>query len=72
MTPQQKGFIMNTIKDIIFLIFGSFLLIEGRDRTFAKFPTWLAVLIGLTSFPLLIVTVLLIVAFGMTVKTVKA
>ena len=63
---------MNAIKDIFSLIFGSNLLVEDRDRTFAKFPMWLAVLVGLTSLQLLIVTALLVVAMGMTVKTVKA
>ena len=63
---------MDKIKVIITLIFGSFLLVEGKDRTFAKLPMWLAVLVGLTSLPLLFVTALLVVAFGMTVKTVKA
>jgi len=63
---------MNSLKDIIALIFGSSMLISGKGRTFAKLPTWLVVLMGLVSLPLLIITALLIVAFGMTVKTVKA
>ncbi|MBR5288403.1 MAG: hypothetical protein IKU34_07415 [Clostridia bacterium] len=63
---------MNKIKDIIALLFGSFLLIEGRGRTFAKLPTWLAVVMALACLPLLVITAVLVVAFGMTVKTVKA
>ena len=63
---------MDKIKEIFALIFGSSLLIEGKDRTFAKLPMWLAVVAGLSSLALLFVTALLVVAFGMTVKTVKA
>ena len=63
---------MDKIKEIITLILGGFLLIEGKDRTFAKLPLWLVVVAGLASLPLVFVTALLIVAFGMTVKTVKA
>ena len=63
---------MDKIKEIIALIFGSCLLIEGKDRTFAKLPMWLAVAAGLFSLPLVFVTALLIVAMGMSVKTVKA
>ena len=63
---------MDKIKEIIALIFGSCLLIEGKDRTFAKLPMWLAVAAALLSLPLVFVTALLIVAMGMSVKTVKA
>ena len=63
---------MDKIKEIFALIFGSSLLIEGKDRTFAKLPMWLAIVAGLSSLALLFVTALLVVALGMTVKTVKA
>ena len=49
------------IKEIVSLIFGSRLVVEGTGRTFVKVPMWLAVL-----------TALLVVLFGMRVRVVKA
>ena len=49
------------IKEILSLIFGSQLVVEGTGRTFVKAPMWLAVL-----------TVLLVVLFGMRVRVAKA
>ena len=63
---------MDKIKDILAVVFGGRLIVDGKDRTFAKVPVWLAVLGALTSPQLLIVTALLIVAFGMQVKVAKA
>ena len=63
---------MNTIKDIAALVFGGRLIVDGRDRTFAKAPVWLAVITALLSPQLAIVTALLIVAFGMKVRIAKA
>ena len=45
------------IKEILSLIFGSQLVVEGTGRTFVKTPMWLAVLV---------------VLFGMRVRVVKA
>ena len=61
---------MDKIKDLLAVVLGGRLIIDGKDRTFAKVPMWLAVLGALTSPQLLIVTVLLIV--GMQVKVAKA
>ena len=53
------------IKEILSLIFGSRLVVEGTGRTFVKAPMWLAVLAALASVRLAVLTVLLIVLFGM-------
>lgn len=63
---------MDTIKDIIAVVLGGRLVVDGKDRTFAKAPVWLAVLAALLSPQLAIVTALLIVAFGMKVQIAKA
>lgn len=63
---------MDKIKDIIAVVLGGRLIVDGKDRTFAKAPLWLAVLAALSSPQLLIVTVLLIIAFGMQVKIDRA
>ena len=60
------------IKEIISLIFGSRLVVEGTGRTFVKVPMWLAVLAALASVRLAVLTVLLIVLFGMRVRVAKA
>mgnify|MGYP007014023850 FL=1 len=60
------------IKEIVSLIFGSRLVVEGTGRTFVKVPMWLAVLAALASVRLAVLTVLLIVLFGMRVRVVKA
>lgn len=60
------------IKEIISLIFGSRLVVEGTGRTFVKVPMWLAVLAGVASIRLAVLTVLLVVLFGMRVRVVKA
>ena len=60
------------IKEIVSLIFGSRLVVEGTGRTFVKVPMWLAVLAALASVRLAVLTVLLIVLFGMRVRVAKA
>ena len=60
------------IKEIISLIFGSRLVVEGTGRTFVKVPMWLAVLAALASVRLAVLTALLVVLFGMRVRVVKA
>lgn len=60
------------IKEMITLIFGSRLIVEGKGRTFAKAPMWLAVLAALSSLRLALLTALLVVAFGMRARIVKA
>ena len=54
------------IKEILSLIFGSRLVVEGTGRTFVKAPMWLAVLAALASVRLLVVL------FGMRVRVAKA
>ena len=60
------------IKEILSLIFGSQLVVEGTGRTFVKAPMCLAVLAALASIRLAVLTVLLVVLFGMRVRVVKA
>ena len=47
------------IKEIVSLIFGSRLVVEGTGRTFVKVPMWLAVLACVASIRLAVLTVLL-------------
>ena len=63
---------MEQIKEILSLIFGSRLMIDGNGRTFVKVPMWLVVLAGLASIRLAILTVVLVVLAGMRVRVVKA
>ena len=62
---------MDRIKEILGIIFGGRLIVEGNGRTFAKAPVWLAALAAIGSVRLAIITVLLIVAFGMKARIVK-
>ena len=59
------------VKEIVSLIFGSKLVIEGTGRTFVKAPMWLAVLACIASIRLAVLTALLVVLFGMRVRVVK-
>ena len=54
------------------LIFGSKHVVEGTGRTFVTAPMWLAVLAAVASIRLAVLTVLLVVLFGMRVRVVKA
>lgn len=63
---------MEQIKEILSLVFGSRLVVEGNGRTFVKVPMWLAVLVGLASVRLAILTAVLVVLTGMRVRVVKA
>lgn len=63
---------MGKIKEILGILFGGRLVVEGTGRTFAKAPAWLAVLAALSSIRLAVITVLLVVAFGMKARIVKA
>ena len=60
------------IKEILSLIFGSRLVVEGTGITFVKAPMLLAVLAALESVRLAVLTVLLVVLFGMRVRVAKA
>lgn len=59
------------VKEIVSLIFGSKLVVEGTGRTFVKTPMWLAVLACIASIRLALLTALLVVLFGMRVRVVK-
>ena len=63
---------MNKVKDILSIVFGGRLIVEGSGRTFAKAPVWLAVLLAGSSVKLTLLTVLLVVAFGMRARVVRA
>ena len=63
---------MDQVKEWLGLIAGGRLVVEGKGRTFAKAPLWLAVLAALCSLRLAVVTVVLAVAFGMRARIVKA
>ena len=62
---------MDKIKELFGIIFGSSLVIEGSDRTYAKAPVWVVVLAALVSLRPVIITAVLVVAFGMRVRIVK-
>lgn len=63
---------MSRIKEILGILFGGRLVVEGTGRTFVKAPVWLAALAALSSIRLAVITVLLVVAFGMKARIVKA
>lgn len=62
---------MSKIKEILGILFGGRLIVEGSGRTFAKAPVWLAALAAIGSIRLAIITALLVVAFGMKARIVK-
>ena len=63
---------MERAKELLNLLLGSRLVVEGKGRTFAKAPLWLTVLAALASLHLAVLTVVLVVAFGMMVRLDKA
>lgn len=63
---------MDRVKDILSIVFGGRLIIDGNGRTFVKAPVWLAVLLALSSMKLALLTVLLVVAFGMRARVARA
>ena len=63
---------MDRVKEILGIVFGGRLMVESNGRTFAKAPVWLAVLAAVLSVRLAIVTAVLVVAFGMKARIVKA
>lgn len=63
---------MEKIKEYLGIFFGGRLIVEGTGRTFAKIPAWLAALMAVASIRLAVITVLLVVAFGMKVRVAKA
>ena len=63
---------MDKIKEYLGILFGGRLIVEGSGRTFAKAPVWLAALAAVSSVRLAVITVLLVVAFGMKVRVAKA
>lgn len=62
---------MDKVKEIISILFGSQLLVQGQGRTFVKAPMWLAVLAGLSSLWLAALSALIVVGFGMKASIVK-
>lgn len=64
--------IIGRIRDVLALIFGTRLIVEGNGRSFAKVPMWFAVLAALSSIHLALITALLVAAFGMRARVVKA
>ena len=63
---------MDRVKEILRIVLGGRLIVEGNGRTFAKAPVWLAVLAALSSIRLAVITAVLVVAFGMKARIVKA
>ncbi len=63
---------MDKVKELLNIIVGSRLVVEGKSRTFAKVPMWFAVLAALSSLRLTALSVLLVIAFGMRARIVKA
>ena len=63
---------MDRVKEILGIVFGGRLIVESNGRTFAKAPVWLVVLAAVLSVRLAIVTAVLVVAFGMKARIVKA
>ena len=63
---------MDRVKEILGIVLGGRLIVEGNGRTFAKAPVWLAVLAAVCSIRLAVVTAVLMVAFGMKARIAKA
>lgn len=63
---------MDRVKEILGIVFGGRLIVEGNGRTFAKAPVWLAVLAAVGSIRLAIITAVLVVALGMKARIAKA
>lgn len=63
---------MDRVKELMNLVVGSRLVIEGSSRTFVKAPMWLVVLAALSSLRLAVVSAVLVIAFGMRARVVKA
>lgn len=62
---------MERIKELFGIVFGSSLVIDGKGRTYAKAPVWLAAAAALVSLRLALVTAVLVVAFGMRASIVS-
>lgn len=60
------------IKELLALIVGTRLQVQGTGRTFAEAPMWLVVLAAVSSPHLAVITALLVVAFGMRASITKA
>lgn len=60
------------IKEILSLVFGTRLIVEGSGRTFVKAPMWLAAAAALSSLRFALLTVLLVAALGMRARIVRA
>ena len=63
---------MDRIKELLSLIVGSRLEVSGTGRMYVNLPTWLVALAALSSLHLAVLTVLLMVSFGMRARLVKA
>lgn len=63
---------ISRIKEILGILFGGRIVVEGTGRTFVKAPVWLVVLAALSSIRLAVITAVLVVAFGMKARIVKA
>ena len=63
---------MERIKELLSLMVGSRFEVSGTGRTYVNLPTWLVVLAALSSLHLAVITVLLMVAFCMRARLVKA
>ena len=62
---------MDKVKEYMSILFGGRLIVEGSGRTFVKAPVWLAALAAVSSVRLAVITVVLVVAFGMKVRVAK-
>ena len=63
---------LERIKELLSLVFGSRFELSGSGRTYVNLPLWVVVLVGVASLHLTVITALLIVAFGMRVRIAKA
>lgn len=63
---------MDKVKEMVNLILGGSMVVEGKGRTYVKVPLWVAVLAALSSLKLAVVTAVLVVAFGMRARIVSA
>ena len=59
------------IKELISLIVGTRLELTSRGRTYVNVPMWLVALLAVSSMKLAALSVVLVIAFGLSVRVLR-
>lgn len=59
------------IKELIGLIVGTRLELTSRGRTYVNVPMWLVALLAVSSMKLAALSVVLVIAFGLSVRVLR-